>query len=162
MCLGYRAWNRGLVWVGRDLKAHLIPPPAPSPSPGCSKPYPTWTISRAVSILCWPPFLAQKSVPSDALSPPGSPSTGSQSEPPWCFFPSYCSTQCPNSLSPFCCLHFHCRDTIVGLKVKGSGWEVKLFRSPGDRTEQFILPGLIVQDFAASDKRKSSLSLVSL
>lgn len=50
----------------------------------------------------------------------------------------------------------------MGLKVKGSGWEVKLFRSPGDRTEQFILPGLIVQDFAADDKRKSSLSLVSL
>lgn len=29
------------------------------------------------------------------------------------------------------------------------------FRSPGDRTEQFILPGLLVQDFAASLTKES-------
>lgn len=73
------------------------------------------------------------------------------------FSPSNCSTQHPNSLSLFCCLHFHCRDAIVALKARGSGWDVKLFRSPGDRTEQFILPGLIVQDFAASLQKKVQL-----
>lgn len=43
----------------------------------------------------------------------------------------------------------------MALKARGSGWDVKLFRSPGDRTEQFILPGLIVQDFAASLTKES-------
>ena len=36
-----------MVWVGRDLKDHLVPPPlpwagTPSTRPGCSKPHPTW------------------------------------------------------------------------------------------------------------------------
>jgi len=36
-----------MVWVGRDLKDHLVPTPlpwagTPSTRPGCSKPHPTW------------------------------------------------------------------------------------------------------------------------
>ena len=36
--------NHGMVWVGRDLKDHLVPPPlpwagTPSTRPGCSKPH---------------------------------------------------------------------------------------------------------------------------
>ena len=36
-----------MVWVGRDLKAHLVPMPllqagTPSTSPGCSERRPTW------------------------------------------------------------------------------------------------------------------------
>ena len=36
-----------MVWVGRDLKDHLVPTPLPwagtlSAKSGCSKPHPTW------------------------------------------------------------------------------------------------------------------------
>ena len=36
-----------IVWVGRDLKDHLVPTPSPwagtpSTRPGCSKPHPAW------------------------------------------------------------------------------------------------------------------------
>ena len=39
--------NDRMVWVGRDLKDHLVPTPlpwtgTPSTRPGCPKPHPTW------------------------------------------------------------------------------------------------------------------------
>jgi len=42
-----RAQNHRMVWVGRDLKDHLIPTPLPwagtsSTRPGCPKPHPAW------------------------------------------------------------------------------------------------------------------------
>lgn len=33
-----RSWNHGMVWVGRELKAHPVSPPTIQ---GCSKPRPT-------------------------------------------------------------------------------------------------------------------------
>jgi len=41
------SWNHRIVWVGRDLKDHLVPTPLPWAGtaytrPGCSKPYPAW------------------------------------------------------------------------------------------------------------------------
>ena len=42
-----RTSNHRMVWVGRDLKDHLVPPPLPSAGtsstrPGCSELHPTW------------------------------------------------------------------------------------------------------------------------
>jgi len=39
--------NHRKVWVGRDLKDHLLPTPlpwagTPCTRPGCSEPHPTW------------------------------------------------------------------------------------------------------------------------
>ncbi|GAB0189020.1 centromere protein C [Grus japonensis] len=41
-------WNHRMVWVGRDLKDHLVPTPlpwagTPSTRPRCPKPHPTWS-----------------------------------------------------------------------------------------------------------------------
>lgn len=36
-------WNPGMVWLGKNLKAHLVPPPragTPPTRPGCSGPIP--------------------------------------------------------------------------------------------------------------------------
>ena len=47
-----------MVWVGRNLKDHLVPTPLPwtgtsSTRPGCSEPHPTWPVRRC-SYLCPP------------------------------------------------------------------------------------------------------------
>jgi len=46
-CEVIESQDHQMVWVGRDLKHHLVPGPlpwagTPFTTPGCSKPHPTW------------------------------------------------------------------------------------------------------------------------